>query len=463
MERDFKYFRDKYGIAGARQKFESSCLYLFRKKYGEMVQTIEPNPGDDGIDVMIGDFADDGIEIFQCKYFIDTFDDSQISQINESFKSALKSNKFKMKKWTLCIPVDLDPKQMARWSKWKKDKLDSIENEIEIDIQLLTQSLLIIDMKEQDIYNSLFDVELENKLNKLLATISELKSITEENYKYVCEKILHKLTEQINILQDLANEISSFHGFGNPISNNSFKEKFQLLLELETTFEKDFSKLLVDMKLTNLALFKFIDKCQDYLRHSSKQIDLLINFGYLNPIEVFKDLGITYQVLLLKTIETLSEESNEIREQMNIECLKSNNIYSRKNTIEIVSTLKEKESILKIKINEKFNQLQLGKADAVVVYHNLENYIGEELGIDHIMFLEFSKSESKQFLDRTTHNFTGICEEGLLSLYVNPVHIIISNELNDEELSKLISLKYTANVVYHFIIEKSANMDRLNF
>ncbi|MGO4273775.1 hypothetical protein AB4Z22_28750 [Paenibacillus sp. TAF58] len=57
MERDFKYFRDKYGTAGARQKFESSCLYLLRKIHGEEVQTIEPNPGDDGIDILIGDFS----------------------------------------------------------------------------------------------------------------------------------------------------------------------------------------------------------------------------------------------------------------------------------------------------------------------------------------------------------------------------------------------------------------------
>lgn len=33
MERDFRYLRDKYGDAGARDIFEKICIELFQKKF----------------------------------------------------------------------------------------------------------------------------------------------------------------------------------------------------------------------------------------------------------------------------------------------------------------------------------------------------------------------------------------------------------------------------------------------
>jgi hypothetical protein len=57
LERDFRYFREKYGDAGAREKFENVCTTLFQKMYKE-AYSVKANPGDEGIDIFIGNFTE---------------------------------------------------------------------------------------------------------------------------------------------------------------------------------------------------------------------------------------------------------------------------------------------------------------------------------------------------------------------------------------------------------------------
>ena len=87
MERDFRYLRDKYGDAGARDIFEKICTELLHAKYGENAHNIRVNKGDEGIDILVGDFSSP-IDDYQCKFFLDGICDSQKKQIRESFQTA---------------------------------------------------------------------------------------------------------------------------------------------------------------------------------------------------------------------------------------------------------------------------------------------------------------------------------------------------------------------------------------
>lgn len=79
MERDFRYLRDKYGEAGARDIFEKICVQLFQNM-NVNAYAVQASPGDDGIDILVGDLKGE-IVVYQCKYFIDGIEDAQKSQI----------------------------------------------------------------------------------------------------------------------------------------------------------------------------------------------------------------------------------------------------------------------------------------------------------------------------------------------------------------------------------------------
>ena len=67
-----------------------------------------------------------GIEpiiVIQCKFFLDAFENSQKSQIRESFDSAIKSEQYELKEWILCVPRVIDIDESSWWSKWKNKKI----------------------------------------------------------------------------------------------------------------------------------------------------------------------------------------------------------------------------------------------------------------------------------------------------------------------------------------------------
>jgi len=109
MERDFRYLRDQHGDAGAREIFEKICSRLFSALFGADAHNIKVSQEDEGIDVLVGDFSAP-IDVYQCKYFIDGVGNSQKQQIRDSFKRAIESSTYKMKKWTVCLPCELTAK-----------------------------------------------------------------------------------------------------------------------------------------------------------------------------------------------------------------------------------------------------------------------------------------------------------------------------------------------------------------
>jgi hypothetical protein len=174
MARDFDYLLKKHGKEGSRQVFEDSCAKAFSKEFGD-AYPIECNPGDEGIDVFVGEFSEK-IDVYQCKCFFYKIGESQISQINASFKKAVESKEYKLKKWTLCVPKSLTIAEVKWWSNWKKRK----EKKYEIEIDLMDSIKLLNLIKKHDLHLQLFDEEELLKLDQILEQLGEKKQSLKE-------------------------------------------------------------------------------------------------------------------------------------------------------------------------------------------------------------------------------------------------------------------------------------------
>ena len=171
MERDFRYLRDAHGDAGAREVFEKICTELMYARYGSGAHNIRVSKGDDGIDILVGDFTSP-IELFQCKFFLDGISDSQKAQIRQSFKTAVESEDYRMRRWILCVPCCLSAKEFKWWSEWKSEK----QKIHDVEIDLYDGQYLIAELKKYNIYNHTFDNETQQKLDEILAHLNEEKN-----------------------------------------------------------------------------------------------------------------------------------------------------------------------------------------------------------------------------------------------------------------------------------------------
>jgi hypothetical protein len=191
MERDFRYLRDKYGDAGAREVFEKICTELLISLYGEKAHPIKASQGDDGIDILVGDFTMP-MDVYQCKYLIEGINASQREQITNSFKTAINSQNFTMKKWILCLPCDLTIKEFQWWSDWriKHTRLHNIE------IELYDGSYLLLQLKKTDLYKSLFD-------NDVILILDDIqKSLNAQKQKQLDEIIVLLKSNDPNLYDD---------------------------------------------------------------------------------------------------------------------------------------------------------------------------------------------------------------------------------------------------------------------
>lgn len=178
MERDFRYLRDKYGDAGARDVFEKICTELMHTRFNSDAHNIKVNQGDEGIDILVGDFASP-IENYQCKYFVDGVGDTQKDQIRKSFKRAIEATDYKMKRWILCVPCTLTANEFKWWSAWSAEKR-KIHG---ISVSLYDGGYLITQLKQYELYDRIFDDDMRNQLNAILDYIESEKA-------KICEEII---------------------------------------------------------------------------------------------------------------------------------------------------------------------------------------------------------------------------------------------------------------------------------
>ena len=85
------------------------------------------NPGDWGIDVLVGDLRGQ-VTIWQAKYFVRGFNETQQNQVRDSFKAALKAARrhgYQVVRWILCLPSSMDGPATQWWQGWKARQQDS--------------------------------------------------------------------------------------------------------------------------------------------------------------------------------------------------------------------------------------------------------------------------------------------------------------------------------------------------
>jgi hypothetical protein len=108
------------GQHGAREDFEQMLGLLVQATHGH-AHLVFANPGDWGIDVLVGDL-NGRVTIWQAKYFMRGFKQPQKRQVGESFQSAMRNaarRGYAVDRWILCVPLSLDPPGLQWWQNWR--------------------------------------------------------------------------------------------------------------------------------------------------------------------------------------------------------------------------------------------------------------------------------------------------------------------------------------------------------
>jgi hypothetical protein len=114
-----------YGLAGAREAFENLAFDLIKSEEPR-AQKVRVSRGDGGIDAHVNDLGDPGgVHVYQCKFFPRGLEDAQKAQIRDSFKSCKESTTYRLKRWTLCLPVDLSVPERQWFETWRTNQQSS--------------------------------------------------------------------------------------------------------------------------------------------------------------------------------------------------------------------------------------------------------------------------------------------------------------------------------------------------
>ena len=138
------FIRIHGGEAGARDVFERVIEELLRTENpGKEVNLVQASRGDGGIDVYV--HQEDGIDIYQCKFFMGSLNPSRWSQIKESFSKAMEPKGVKVLRWVLCMPRQMQKEDIAKWGEFKKDRKSK-----DVEIQLVDGNQIIYRMRVCD-------------------------------------------------------------------------------------------------------------------------------------------------------------------------------------------------------------------------------------------------------------------------------------------------------------------------
>lgn len=175
MNRDWQDFKSLHSnIAGAREAFENACETLFRKVYpNQNVSQVAVKQGDGGIDIFIGNLGVEPITVIQCKFFLESFENSQKSQIRESFKTASESKTYELKEWILCVPRVIDIDENSWWFSWRDKNIKRL-GKAENFISVKNGNELIDLMKEHGLYSQIFQIEDSIKIHSIDSKVDEI-------------------------------------------------------------------------------------------------------------------------------------------------------------------------------------------------------------------------------------------------------------------------------------------------
>ena len=202
MNKDWLVLVQKYDEASARTKFEIICEGLFRKlNPKKTVRTIRLNQGDGGIDIFIGEIGIEPIDVIQCKFFVNGIDESQKSQIRESFKTVIESKEYKAKSWTLCIINILDLQQNKWWSTWKcnVEAKYNLSNQF---IKLKDGNELIDLLKQYSLFNTAFEIEDSIKISEIHQEIVKKNIVPEVDISCILKNTSYALLQVKNYIEN---------------------------------------------------------------------------------------------------------------------------------------------------------------------------------------------------------------------------------------------------------------------
>jgi len=132
------------GATGAREDFEQMLAQLAQATLGN-VNLVFANPGDWGIDVLLGDLNGEAT-ILQAKYFISGVTRHQKTQIKDSFESAHRAaltNGYALTRWVLCVPSSMDAPTTQWWQDWKREQQRATGVRMELWDETALRDLLI--------------------------------------------------------------------------------------------------------------------------------------------------------------------------------------------------------------------------------------------------------------------------------------------------------------------------------
>jgi hypothetical protein len=142
---NFSAHEARAGSGGAREDFEQMLGLLVQAIHGG-ASLVFANPGDWGIDVLVGDLHG-RVTIWQAKYFARGFEKSQEDQVRKSFSSALKAaarHGYTVGRWVLCIPCSMDPAATQWWQRWKAARQGETGVTIELWDEIELRRLLLL-------------------------------------------------------------------------------------------------------------------------------------------------------------------------------------------------------------------------------------------------------------------------------------------------------------------------------
>lgn len=313
MERDFKYLRDKYGEAGARDIFEKICVELFQSKF-EHTHGVKVTQGDGGIDIFVGDF-DKEIDVYQCKYFIDGVGNSQHSQIKGSYKRVIDSDKYKVKTWNLCLPCILSIEEQKWWSTWRTSSVKAND----IPITLYDGSYLITELKKAGIYDRVFDEDIRNSLNEILEYINSER-------QRIYEEIIYSINDFEDIDYDECTFIKKLES-ANITDTNSCKNEFFnaeiAMCAIESKDDKDEQKVYKQLKMkiqsiwgTQYRLYAHETDGNNLLANTYLRIEDIdtTTLESLNEVNLIAKKGILHQLADECTVGWQKDYSKKLEE-----------------------------------------------------------------------------------------------------------------------------------------------------
>lgn len=139
MSLTFHHFLYEHGDAGARERFEAFVVATV-KSLRPSARPVRANPGDWGIDVYVGSLAEGQVGVWQAKFFLTEFGDSQKDEVRQSYSSATRAAEregYAILSWTLCIPQDLDGPAQKWWDRWSEER--SLEDAVVMDLWNLSE------------------------------------------------------------------------------------------------------------------------------------------------------------------------------------------------------------------------------------------------------------------------------------------------------------------------------------